>query len=66
VTEDEAEKLRELSRDVRRLCPDRRDPEDFHIGKSEIAAKLAELAARLPPPAGRSSHHYRGGRCRTR
>ena len=46
MTEDEAEKLRELSRDVRRLCPDHRDPEDFHIRKSEIAAKLAELAYR--------------------
>ena len=64
MTEDEAEKLRELSRDVRRLCPDRRDPEDFHIRKSEIAAKLAELAERRP--AGRSSHHHRGLRCRTR
>jgi hypothetical protein len=43
----DAERLRELSRDVRRLCPDHRDPEDFHIRKSEIAAKLADLAKRL-------------------
>jgi hypothetical protein len=43
----EIQQLRDLSRAVRRLCPDHRDPEDFHIRKSEIAAKLADLAKRL-------------------
>jgi hypothetical protein len=47
VMEADAEQLRELSHDVRRLCPDHRGPEDFHIRKSEIAARLADLAERL-------------------
>jgi hypothetical protein len=47
ASEAEAQQLRGLSRDMRRLCPHHRDPERFHVEKSEIAAKLAELAERL-------------------
>jgi hypothetical protein len=42
-----AEQLRDLSRQVRRLVPDRRDPERYHIEKSEIAARLVRLARKL-------------------
>jgi hypothetical protein len=46
----EAQELRDLSQAVRRLGPDHRDPERFHVEKSEIAARLmvlADLAERL-------------------
>lgn len=43
----ESQQLRDLSRAVRRLGPDSRDPERFHIEKSEIATRLADLATRL-------------------
>lgn len=43
----DAQQIRELSRAVRRLGPDHRDPERFHVEKSEIAAQLANLAERL-------------------
>jgi hypothetical protein len=43
----ESQQLRDLSRAVRRLGPDHRDPERFHVDKSEIAARLSDLAARL-------------------
>lgn len=39
--------LRELAIDVRRLVPDRRDPEQFHVSKSEIEARLRRLAREL-------------------
>lgn len=32
---------------IRRLAPDRRDPERFHMEKSEIAAELRRLAREL-------------------
>ena len=44
MTQAEAQQLRDLSRAVRRLGPDHRDPERFHVEKSEIAAKLMKLA----------------------
>jgi hypothetical protein len=43
----EAQSLRDLSQAVRRLGPDHRDPERFHVEKSEIAARLSDLAERL-------------------
>jgi hypothetical protein len=42
-----ADQLRDLSRAVRRLSPDRRDPERYYIEKSEIAARLSALARKL-------------------
>ena len=36
--------LEALADQVRRLAPDRRDPEAFHEAKSEIAAALRRLA----------------------
>ncbi len=38
----------DLADRVGRLCPDRRDPERFHIEKSEIEHELRELARVLP------------------
>jgi hypothetical protein len=43
----EVQQLRDLSSAVRRLRPDHRDPERWHIEKSEIAAALAAMARRL-------------------
>lgn len=43
----EIQQLRDLSRAVRRLRPDHRDPERYHIEKSEIAEALASMARRL-------------------
>ena len=40
-----SEALEDLGLRVRRLSPDRRDPERFHIEKSELAAELRRLAA---------------------
>ena len=40
------DELRRLAEQVARLVPDRRDPEAFHMSKSEIAARLRRLAAR--------------------
>lgn len=39
-----AEKLTNLAAQVARLCPDHRDPEAFHLAKSEIVATLRRLA----------------------
>lgn len=36
--------LEALAERVRRLSPSRRDPEQFHIEKSELAAELRRLA----------------------
>jgi hypothetical protein len=36
--------LEELAERVRRLSPDRRDPERFHMEKDELAAELRRLA----------------------
>lgn len=41
------EALRALAIDVRRLVPDRRDPEAFHMSKSEIENRLRRLARDL-------------------
>jgi hypothetical protein len=38
--------LEALARRVVRLSPDRRDPEQFHMEKSELAAELRRLARR--------------------
>jgi hypothetical protein len=37
----------DLARRVRRLVPDHRDPERFHLDKSEIAGELHRLALTL-------------------
>lgn len=42
-----AEQLRTLAQDVRRLSPDRRDPERYFETKSEIEQKLRRLAREL-------------------
>lgn len=39
--------LHELARMVRRLSPDRRNPERFHEEKSEVAASLVRIAHSL-------------------
>lgn len=39
-----AEKLHHLAHAVRRLSPDHRDPERFHLDKSEIERTLRRLA----------------------
>ena len=41
-----AARLRDLAEAARRLPPpDRRDPERFHLARSELAAELRRLAA---------------------
>lgn len=42
-----AHELHELARVVRRLSPDRRNPERFHEEKSEVAASLIRIANSL-------------------
>lgn len=42
-----SERLRDLARKVRRLVPDRHDPEAFHVSKDEVAKELARLALEL-------------------
>ena len=43
-TDGRADRLIHLAGQVARLSPDRRDPEQFHIQKSEIVATLRRLA----------------------
>ena len=43
----DAQQLRDLSRAVRRLNPDRRDPETYHVQKDAIAKALIALAHKL-------------------
>jgi len=51
------DELCDLAHRVRRLAPSHRDPELFHIQKSEIAARLAALAGGAAPrPASVSAH----------
>jgi len=42
-----ADRLRELAAAVRRLVPDRRDPEQFHCDKDEVVAELRRLARQI-------------------
>jgi hypothetical protein len=53
VLVDRATLLR-LARMARRLCPDRRDPERFHIEKDAIERELRRLAS-VGTPVTRSS-----------
>jgi hypothetical protein len=46
VTPD-AQTLRALSQAVRRLRPDHRDPESYHVEKDQIAKALIALARKL-------------------
>lgn len=48
--------LLELARMLERLAPDRRNPEGFHMSKSEIIARLRRAARALSsgPPAHRA------------
>lgn len=39
------QKICDLADRLRRLCPDHRDPERFHVEKSEIEHELRKLAA---------------------
>ena len=48
-----ADELRALAAAVVRLVPDRRDPEAFHLSKSDIAARLRRLAAEAERQAPR-------------
>jgi hypothetical protein len=47
VNRDPAFELHRLSAAVRRLAPSHRNPEDFHLRKSDIAYALVLLARRL-------------------
>jgi hypothetical protein len=47
----DAQTLRDLSQAVRRLNPDRRDPEIYHLQKDEIAKALIALARKLETAA---------------
>jgi hypothetical protein len=53
------ETLLDLADRVRRLGPDRRDPERFHVEKSELAAELRRLAqsTKTPTAAARPRNH---------
>ena len=44
MTAPAAKRLDELANRVRRLSPDRRDPERYHLDKSEIERDLRRLA----------------------
>jgi hypothetical protein len=46
------QKIGELADRLRRLCPDHRDPERFHIEKSEIEHELRRIAAVAGPSRG--------------
>ena len=41
------QKIGDLANRIRRLCPDHRDPERFHIEKSEIEHQLRQLASSI-------------------
>lgn len=45
------QKMAELADRLRRLCPDHRDPERFHIEKSEIEYQLRSLSRSVTPVA---------------
>lgn len=49
-TADPWQHIGQIADRIRRLCPDHRDPERFHIEKSEIEHELRELARVLPAP----------------
>jgi hypothetical protein len=56
--QDPATELRDLAAAIRRLSPCWRDPEPFHIAKSEIAGQLLRLSRRwdvVPAPIPRPS-----------
>jgi len=46
-----AAELRRLAAVARGLVPDRRDPEAFHAAKSELEARLRQLARRIEKEA---------------
>lgn len=47
ATNDTWQKIGDLANRIRRLCPDHRDPERFHIEKSEIEHQLRQLATEV-------------------
>lgn len=49
--------IEEIAERVRRLLPSHRDPERFHVEKSEIEADLRRLARVLPPAGGAGTQH---------
>lgn len=42
-----AARLKAVARDLARLSPDRRDPEQFHVVKSELVGELRRRAGEL-------------------
>lgn len=42
-----SEHLKAIAKEVDRNVPDRRDPESFHVKKSEIANRLNKIAKEL-------------------
>ena len=48
------QKIGELADRLRRLCPNHRNPEYFHIEKSEIEHELRRLAA-VAGPSGKAT-----------
>jgi len=55
----DTEILADLARRVARLSPDRRDPEKYHMEKSEIAAALRRIASqRSSDPVRKYSHTF--------
>lgn len=55
ISEIAADVLRDLARRVDRNIPHHRDPEQFHIEKSEIASELRRLAAKGTTPADKTT-----------
>lgn len=53
TTNDTWQKIGELADRLRRLCPDHRNPERFHIEKSEIEHDLRQIAA-VAGPSGKA------------
>lgn len=50
-----SERLRDLAARVERNVPHHRDPEQFHIEKSEIACELRRLASHGPKPPAKTT-----------
>jgi hypothetical protein len=59
-----AARLLELARDLARLAPSHRDPEQYHLVKSEIVADLRDLARGLDGHRPVASHVKHGDQLR--
>lgn len=58
-----AEELHELAGAVRRLGPDRLDPERFYLPRGEIEDRLKEFAGQLEHISGADERPRRAGNC---